>query len=86
MLTCDGELQAKKWADEHIRLCQIFSAIGAGRAARQFNQYRGPRSHRPPGVKGVGEPAMVPTIPPITNAMYDAVGVRVTDLPATPPQ
>ncbi|MGA9084298.1 MAG: molybdopterin cofactor-binding domain-containing protein, partial [Pseudolabrys sp.] len=38
----------------------------------------------PLGVKGVGEPAMVPTIPAIMNAIYDAVGVRITALPATP--
>ena len=38
----------------------------------------------PLGVKGVGEPAMVPTIPAIMNAIYDAVGVRITNLPATP--
>jgi CO/xanthine dehydrogenase Mo-binding subunit len=36
------------------------------------------------GVKGIGEPAMVPTIPAIMNAIYDAVGVRITALPATP--
>ena len=36
------------------------------------------------GVKGIGEPAMVPTIPAVMNAIYDAVGVRVFDLPATP--
>ena len=38
----------------------------------------------PLGVKGIGEPAMVPTIPAIMNAIYDAVGVRITELPATP--
>ncbi|HVZ52689.1 MAG TPA: molybdopterin cofactor-binding domain-containing protein [Pseudolabrys sp.] len=38
----------------------------------------------PLGVKGIGEPAMVPTIPAIMNAIYDAVGVRIFDLPATP--
>jgi CO/xanthine dehydrogenase Mo-binding subunit len=38
----------------------------------------------PLGVKGIGEPAMVPTIPAVMNAIYDAVGVRITDLPATP--
>ena len=38
----------------------------------------------PLGVKGIGEPAMVPTIPAIMNAIYDAVGVRITQLPATP--
>ena len=38
----------------------------------------------PLGVKGIGEPAMVPTVPAIMNAIYDAVGVRITSLPATP--
>ena len=35
-------------------------------------------------VKGIGEPAMVPTCPAIMNAIYDAIGVRITSLPATP--
>jgi CO/xanthine dehydrogenase Mo-binding subunit len=38
----------------------------------------------PLGVIGIGEPAMVPTIPAVMNAIYDAVGVRIFDLPATP--
>lgn len=38
----------------------------------------------PLGVKGIGEPAMVPTIPAIMNAVYDAIGVRIRSLPATP--
>ena len=38
----------------------------------------------PLGVKGVGELSLVPTIPAIMNAIYDAVGVRITNLPATP--
>ncbi|MBI4878763.1 MAG: xanthine dehydrogenase family protein molybdopterin-binding subunit [Planctomycetes bacterium] len=38
----------------------------------------------PFGAKGVGEPGMVPTAPAIANAIYDAVGVRVKDLPITP--
>ena len=40
--------------------------------------------HNPLGVKGIGEPAMVPTAPAIMNAIYDAIGVRITSLPATP--
>lgn len=35
----------------------------------------------PYGAKGVGEIAMVPTAPAIANAIYDAVGVRIKDLP-----
>ncbi|MCP3918883.1 MAG: xanthine dehydrogenase family protein molybdopterin-binding subunit [bacterium] len=38
----------------------------------------------PFGAKGVGEPGLVPTAPAIANAIYDAVGVRITDLPITP--
>ena len=38
----------------------------------------------PLGAKGIGEPAMVPTVPAIMNAIYDAIGVRITSLPATP--
>jgi aldehyde oxidoreductase len=38
----------------------------------------------PYGAKGVGEPALVPTAPAILGAIRDAVGVRITRLPATP--
>ena len=37
----------------------------------------------PFGAKGVGEPCLVPTAAAIVNAIYDAVGVRITSLPAT---
>jgi len=37
----------------------------------------------PFGAKGVGEPASIPTAPAILNAIYDAVGARITTLPAT---
>ena len=37
----------------------------------------------PHGAKGVGEPTAVPTAAAIMNAIYDAVGVRITTLPAT---
>jgi CO/xanthine dehydrogenase Mo-binding subunit len=38
----------------------------------------------PYGAKGVGEPGCVPVAPAIANAVYDAVGVRIKDLPITP--
>ncbi len=38
----------------------------------------------PFGAKEVGEGAIMPTIPAILNAVYDAVGVRIFELPLTP--
>jgi carbon-monoxide dehydrogenase large subunit len=40
-------------------------------------------SEAPFGAKGVGEPAAAATPPAIANALYDAVGIRITDLPLT---
>ncbi len=37
----------------------------------------------PFGAKGVGEPPVVPVGATIANAIFDAVGVRVTQLPIT---
>ncbi len=36
----------------------------------------------PFGAKGVGEPALIPTAPAILNAVADAIGERIYDLPA----
>jgi len=38
----------------------------------------------PFGAKGIGEPGCVPSAPAIANAIYDAVGVRIKELPITP--
>jgi aldehyde oxidoreductase len=38
----------------------------------------------PFGAKGIGEQAVIPTAPAILNAIYDAVGVRIGRVPATP--
>jgi aldehyde oxidoreductase len=38
----------------------------------------------PFGAKGIGEQALIPAAPAILNALYDAVGVRIPKLPATP--
>jgi CO/xanthine dehydrogenase Mo-binding subunit len=38
----------------------------------------------PYGAKGVGEPPVVPVGGAISNAVFDAVGARVADLPITP--
>lgn len=36
------------------------------------------------GVKGIGEPAIIPTAGAIANAVYNAIGFRVKSLPITP--
>ena len=38
----------------------------------------------PFGAKGVAQGAMVAVTSSIANAIYDAVGVLITDMPATP--
>lgn len=38
----------------------------------------------PFGAKGVGEPGMVGIAPAMANAVYNAVGVRMRELPITP--
>ena len=38
----------------------------------------------PFGAKGVGEPAAACTAPAIASAIFDAVGIRINDLPLTP--
>ena len=43
-----------------------------------------PRFNGPLGATGVGEMTMVSTAPAVTNAIYDACGVRIYSLPATP--
>ena len=43
-----------------------------------------PRKYGPRGAVGVGEMTMVPTAPAVMNAIEDACGVRILELPATP--
>ncbi len=38
----------------------------------------------PFGAKGIGEPALTPVAPAIANAVADAIGRRVFELPITP--
>lgn len=36
------------------------------------------------GAKGLAEPPIIPTAPAIANAVFDALGVQITELPLTP--
>jgi CO/xanthine dehydrogenase Mo-binding subunit len=40
-----------------------------------------PDPNGPFGAKGIGESALIPVAPAIANAVFDAVGVRIKDLP-----
>jgi carbon-monoxide dehydrogenase large subunit len=42
-----------------------------------------PQDDGPWGARGIGEHSMVPTIPAIANAIYDAVGIRMSGPPFT---
>ena len=43
-----------------------------------------PHEDGPFGAKGVGETGALTVAPAIANAIHDAVGVRIRDLPITP--
>ena len=45
-----------------------------------------PNPNHPYGVRGVGEVGIVPPIPALANAIHDAVGVRIRELPMSPPR
>ncbi len=44
----------------------------------------GPPSAGPHGARGAGEPPICPTAAAIANAVYDAIGVQIKELPLTP--
>lgn len=43
-----------------------------------------PEATGPYGAKGIGEPVLVAVAPAILNAIYNAVGVRMKEIPVTP--
>ena len=43
-----------------------------------------PQPSAPNGAIGIGEPTLVPVAPAIANAIADAIGVRMTQIPMTP--
>jgi xanthine dehydrogenase molybdenum-binding subunit len=45
-----------------------------------------PNPNHPLGIRGVGEASIVPPVAAAANAIYHAVGVRMTELPMSPPR
>jgi CO/xanthine dehydrogenase Mo-binding subunit len=37
----------------------------------------------PYGAKGIGEPTLIPVAPAVANAIFDATGIRMTQIPIT---
>ena len=46
--------------------------------------FENPNPDGPFGAKGISEVATVPMTPAITNAIYNACGIRIRELPASP--
>ena len=44
------------------------------------------RSPHPHGIRGVGEVPIVPPMAAVANAIQDAAGLRLNDLPMSPPK
>jgi CO/xanthine dehydrogenase Mo-binding subunit len=45
-----------------------------------------PSDNGPFGIRGVGEPPVIATAAAVANAIADAAGVRLTELPMTAPR
>ncbi|MDA1127930.1 MAG: xanthine dehydrogenase family protein molybdopterin-binding subunit [Chloroflexi bacterium] len=43
-----------------------------------------PNPDHPTGVRGVGEVSIIPPVPAIANAIYQAIGIRMTETPMSP--
>ena len=45
-----------------------------------------PNPKHPQGVRGVGEVPLVASVPAVANAVHNALGIQVTNLPLSPPK
>jgi CO/xanthine dehydrogenase Mo-binding subunit len=75
-----GQLLAATWME--------YVVPHAGQAARQLETVivEVPSEHGPLGARGVGEPPVIPTAAAVANAIADATGARLVELPMTPPR
>ncbi|MBM3521042.1 MAG: xanthine dehydrogenase family protein molybdopterin-binding subunit, partial [Alphaproteobacteria bacterium] len=75
----DGRLQNPGFLDYRIPVCSDLPMIDT-----QILEI--PNPHHPYGVRGVGETSIVPPLAAIANAVSNAVGVRMTHVPMSPPR
>jgi carbon-monoxide dehydrogenase large subunit len=99
-LNCEQQVEGAVVTGTGIALLEELVLQNGTPVNRNFRDYRIPTAMDAPevtsifveanhkdgpfGAKGVGEPALAPTAPAIGNAIYNAVGVRIKDLPITP--
>jgi len=75
----DGRLQNPGFLDYRIPVCSDLPFIDT-----QILEI--PNPNHPYGVRGVGETSIVPPLAAIGNAVSNAVGVRMTHIPMSPPR
>jgi len=75
----DGRLQNAGFLDYRIPVASDLPMIDAV-------VVEVPNPSHPYGVRGVGEVPIVPPMAAVANAIRDAVGLRLTDLPMSPPK
>jgi CO/xanthine dehydrogenase Mo-binding subunit len=75
----DGRLQNPGFLDYRIPVCSDLPMIDT-----QILEI--PNPNHPYGVRGVGETSIVPPLAAVANAVSNAVGVRMTHIPMSPPR
>jgi CO/xanthine dehydrogenase Mo-binding subunit len=75
----DGRLQNAGFLDYRIPVCSDLPMIDT-----QILEI--PNPHHPYGIRGVGETSIVPPLAAIANAVSNAIGVRMTHIPMSPPR
>ncbi|RWA67454.1 xanthine dehydrogenase family protein molybdopterin-binding subunit [Mesorhizobium sp.] len=75
----DGRLQNPGFLDYRIPVCSDLPMIDT-----QILEI--PNPNHPYGVRGVGETSIVPPLAAIANAVSNAVGLRMTHIPMSPPR
>ncbi len=75
----DGRLQNPGFLDYRIPVCSDLPMIDT-----QILEI--PNPNHPYGVRGVGETSIVPPLAAIGNAISNAIGVRMTQVPMSPPR
>jgi CO/xanthine dehydrogenase Mo-binding subunit len=75
----DGRLQNAGFLDYRIPVCSDLPMIDT-------KILEIPNPNHPYGIRGVGETSIVPPLAAIANAVSNAVGVRMTHIPMSPPR